>query len=435
MHRYILYFLLIITLFYSICCLKRRNPKWIISLAILSFISTSLMYLFEATTVFTVVNLFGIQVHMDDIILIILIFFVIIHFIQKGLKISTIGSKMLLLIIPVFFSLFRGLLGGYLGTTVFMNDTRKFFYFAVAMVAAEYTFSDMYINSNFSSCKKYIDNFVNIVVIYVCLLWGLDLALGFNHLPGQQYGTLSDGGSTFRIIQPQHVLIIAFYCLWELYRNLKKYNDIRARTIFLCVIVIFMQWRTVIASFLIGVILICAMYLKNGNFMSKSLLIKVLSLLVICIAFSVVGSNQGITISNPLSNLFTSLQTNNFQSGTFGTRILVWTALLQSLTGFNALFGRPFGMYLQNSMSWEVAAHNGYVDYIMPMGYIGLALFLLFVIFLFKKMLQYRIPFLMVLLVCMLVYWFGYGFSVHQGMILGIIVAAIKKINYKEHNI
>ena len=115
---------------------------------------------------------------------------------------------------------------------------------------------------------------MNAAAIYVFIILGMDVLLGINNLPGQQYGTLSDGGSTFRIIQPQHVLMIAFYSLWELYNNLKNDGDIKARTVLFSGIVILMQWRTVVAAFLVGVVFVFVDYVKEKS------ISKLLSILI-----------------------------------------------------------------------------------------------------------------------------------------------------------
>lgn len=432
MYSLILYVALLVLGYQSIHSMLKSNPKWIIYLAVLSFLSTSVMYLFEATTVFTVVSIFGIQIHMDDVILLILLTYSGIHFAQKGLRISKLASCMLMIIIPVCVSLLRGVAGGFLGNIVFMNDIRKYFYFAVAMIAAEYTFSDMYGRANYKSCKRSIDVFMNIVAIYVLIIWGMDVLLGINNLPGQQYGTLSDGGSTFRIIQPQHVLMIAFYSLWELYNNLKEDGDIKARTVLFCGIVILMQWRTVVAAFLVGAVLVFIDYFKERKSISHPLFFKIAVLTVLCILTVLFGTDSGESANSSILNLFTSFESVSSKAGTFGTRTLVWTALLQSLTGLNMFIGRPFGMHLRNALNWEVSAHSGYVDYIMSMGYIGLLLFVLLLIVLLTKLNRQKIKLFFIILICMIVYWIGYGFSVHQGFILGTIVAAIK--NQRKQN-
>lgn len=425
MHSIILYVALLVLGYQAIHNMSKGNPKWIINLAILSFLSTSVMYLFKATTVFTVINLFGIQIHMDDVILIVLMMCSAVHFTQKGLKISKLASCMLMLIIPVITSLLRGITGGYIGNTVFMNDIRKYLYFVVAMIAAEYTFSDMYSQESYESCKKSIDRFMNAAAIYVFIILGMDVLLGINNLPGQQYGTLSDGGSTFRIIQPQHVLMIAFYSLWELYNNLKNDGDIKARTVLFSGIVILMQWRTVVAAFLVGVVFVFVDYVKEKS-ISKLLFFKIAVLSALCILTVLLGTDLGESANSSILNLFTSFESVSKKTGTFGTRILVWTALLQSLTGVNAIIGRPFGMHLQNAMAWEVSAHSGYVDYIMATGYTGMLLFVILIGFLLTNLNKRKMKFFSIMLICMIVYWIGYGFSVHQGFILGIIVAEIK---------
>ena len=144
------------------------------------------------------------------------------------------------------------------------------------------------------------------------------------------------------------------------------------------------------------------------------------------------GTDSGESANSSILNLFTSFESVSSKTGTFGTRTLVWTALLQSLTGLNIFIGRPFGMHLRNALNWEVSAHSGYVDYIMSMGYIGLLLFVLLLIVLLTKLNRQKMKLFFIILICMIVYWIGYGFSVHQGFILGTIVAAIK--NQRKQN-
>ena len=83
-------------------------------------------------------------------------------------------------------------------------------------------------------------------------------------------------------------------------------------------------------------------------------------------------------------------------------------------------------MHLQNAMAWEVSAHSGYVDYIMATGYTGMLLFVILIGFLLTNLNKRKMKLFSIMLICMIVYWIGYGFSVHQGFILGIIVAEIK---------
>ena len=68
--------------------------------------------------------------------------------------------------------------------------------------------------------------------------------------------------------------MIAFYSLWELYNNLKNDGDIKARTVLFSGIVILMQWRTVVAAFLVGVVFVFVDYVKEKS------ISKLLSILI-----------------------------------------------------------------------------------------------------------------------------------------------------------
>lgn len=433
MYTVFMYIMLVVMLFMTFIKMKKRNVEWIVFLAILSFISTSIMYLFQATTVFNVMNVFGIQIHLDDIILIWFLLYAITRFIRNRYKISKCGSVILLILGPICFSLIRGVLAGCAGSPIFLIDIRKYFYFVVALVATYCAFSDNKSNANIQRCYRDIDIFMNCVAVYVIVIWFLDIVLGINNLPGQIGGTLSDGGSTMRIIQPQHVLLIALYTSWMLYKNLNEYGVIKLRTVFFAMIVILMQWRTVVIAFLVAAVLIFGVYTFSKKKYTKALFGEIALLILFCVVVITFGTGKDGAIISSIYSLFTSYNSVSSGSGTFGTRVLVWNSLLATLSGVNVFFGRPFGMKLENSMSWTAAAHSGYVDYILPMGYVGLVLFIVFIIYLLQSLMKQKQVVLSVVIVSFLVYWIGYGFSVHQGMILGVCMATVKKLkrNFK----
>lgn len=122
-----------------------------------------------------------------------------------------------------------------------------------------------------------------------------------------------------------------------------------------------------------------------------------------------------------ISHLFESFSNVSKGTGTFATRTEVWAEILSSLYGINAIFGRPFGQGL--GISWVASAHNGYVDYISKMGYFGLICLVGFMIYLLIRAIKNKSYLCVVILLVQAVYWYGYGFSLEQGAVLGFILA------------
>jgi len=104
--------------------------------------------------------------------------------------------------------------------------------------------------------------------------------------------------------------------------------------------------------------------------------------------------------------------------------------ILGSLNGINAVFGRPFGQDL--ALAWKASAHSGYVDYIAKMGYFGLVLLIVFMVFMIIKSIKAKNYMSTITLCSMAIYWYGYGFTVEQGAILGFIVAIQEVMDRQE---
>lgn len=411
---------LIITCFLGATVVKanKHRAEWLLLLLIMSYIKTCIVYLFNATTVFTVITLGGTQVHLDDIVLIVALMYCIINILQP-IQTGKYFVASMLLLGPILISLVRGIMNGTVGTEIFLSDTRKYVLFIVAFFAFFFLMRQEKSVNRLWKYKYYIDTLMNVVCVYVLIVWTLDLVFGLHNLPGQQGGLLSDGGSTFRIINPLQVLMIAFYTLYEIYSDLEERKEISLRTMLFAGIVIFMQWRTVVAAFGVGLIItICLSLKKNG--LSKKLLAEIIIITIAVFAISSQNSTQSGLVGM-ITNLFESFSNVGTGTGTFSTRTEVWTMILGSLKGVNMIFGRPFGQDL--ALTWKASAHSGYVDYIAKMGYFGIVLLIAFMVFMLIKSIKAKNYMNIIILCSMAVYWYGYGFAVEQGALLGFIVA------------
>lgn len=397
---------------------NKHKSEWLLLLITLSYIKSCIAYLFGATTVFTVVTLGGTQVHLDDIVLIIVLLYclaTIIHPFRGGKYfLST-----LLLLVPVAISLFRGAVAGALGSAEFLSDTRKFILFIVVFYAFFFLMRRADSFERLWKHEQYLDNLMNCVLLYVLVVWILDLGLGMNGLPGQKNGLLSDGGSTFRIIHPLQVLMIAFYTLYKMHKDLENKHQFTVRTLIFAGVILLMQWRTVVAAFLVGVFILLLMNVKE-NGLSKKLFCEILGLIFVAIVISLQGGGSDGLVGM-VSNLFESFSNVRKGTGTFATRTNVWMMILSSLQGINAVFGCPFGQSL--GISWVHSAHNGYVDYIAKMGYFGVVCLVIFMVWLIIHTIKNKDYISMTILCVLAVYWYGYGFTLEQGAVLGFILA------------
>lgn len=414
----ILYLIIACFLGATVVKANKHRAEWLLLLLIMSYIKTCIVYLFNATTVFTVVTLVGTQVHLDDIVLIVALMYCIINILQP-IQTGKYFVASMLLLGPILISLVRGIMNGTVGTEIFLSDTRKYILFIVAFFAFFFLMRQEESVNRFWKYKYYIDTLMNVICVYVLIVWTLDLVFGLHNLPGQQGGLLSDGGSTFRIINPPQVLMIAFYTLYEIYNDLEERKEISLRTMLFAGIVIFMQWRTVVAAFGVGLIITVFLSLKK-NGLSKKLLAEIIIITIAVFTMSSQNSAQSGLVGM-ITNLFESFSNVGTGTGTFSTRTEVWTMILDSLKGVNMIFGRPFGQDL--ALTWKASAHSGYVDYIAKMGYFGIVLLIAFMVFMLIKSIKAKNYMNIIILCSMAVYWYGYGFSVEQGALLGFIVA------------
>lgn len=423
----ILYLITICFLGAVIIKVNKHKAEWLLLLIILSYVKTCIMYLYEATTVFTIFIVGGTQVHLDDIVLIILLIYCMVNILHPILA-GKYFIASLLLLGPIMISLVRGIMNGTVGSEVFLSDTRKYVLFIAAFFAFFVLMRQEGNMSRLWKYKYYIDTLMNIICVYVLIIWALDLVFGIHNLPGQQNGLLSDGGSTFRIINPPQVLIISFYTLYKIYDDLEEKKVISFRSMLFAGIVIFMQWRTVVAAFGVGLIItICLSLKRNG--LSRKLLAEIVVLVIAICAISLQESSETGLIAM-ITNLFESFSNVGKDTGTFATRTEVWTMILGSLNGINAVFGRPFGQDL--ALAWKASAHSGYVDYIAKMGYLGLVLLIVFMVFMVIKSIKAKNYMSTIILCSMAIYWYGYGFTVEQGAILGFIVAIQEVMDRQE---
>lgn len=431
MYIYFLYGLFIIFMF--ACMVKSNNHKceWIFLLVILSYVKTCITFLFNASAIFVLASIGGFQIHLDDVVLVILFLYVIFELAGNRLYKSGTLAATLLIIIPIGWTLIRGFLVGNMGSVKFLSDIRKYISFTLALISFFFIFQKAQNWYRLWKWEVYLNRLMNIVLIYVYFVWILDVFFGVHSLPGQYGGTLSDGGSTMRIMNPPQVLMIAFYALYEIYNDIMDKEKISLRTILFMLSIFLMQWRTVIGAFCVGVLVAIIYFIVKGKFTKKRIIVQV-TLLTLIGLIIVFGFDNSSFVSI-FRNLFDSFLSINNDTGTYSTRTVVWAMLLGSLSGINKWIGQPFGSGYSDAVAWNASAHSGYVDYIMITGYIGVAMLAVFMLYILILAIRKKKPLIAVMIVMQLVYWYGYGFSIEQGALIGFILAVLNKVDCEDH--
>lgn len=419
--------------FFLFCFLKMKHHKseWVLLLVILSYIKTCLTFLFSGTTVFTMFQVGNTEFHLDDIILIVFLLYIIWEIFRRKPNRNSLFVWILLLL-PITWSLFRGGFNNTFGSATFYANIRKYVLFIVAAVAVNISSEKSICDGRMMIWMKYVHRLMDALVLYVATIWVLDLIFGIKSLPGQYAGTLSDGGSTMRIISAPQALIIALYSLYLLYGDLDNKGKISLRFISFALVTFLLQWRTVVAAFCVGLVILVVIFAIVKKSVSKIFIIQLL--LLFTIGFVLFSSLSDVGLIKAIADFVDSFSNVNNNTGTYFTRVQVWATLLGSLSGTNLILGLPFGSSYANGIEWEYSAHSGYVDYIMIAGILGLVLFLICIIGLLLLAFRKKALLAVAVISVLLVYWYGYGFSIEQGALLGILIAYLNKSDIKSIN-
>lgn len=422
---YIAFIYLIIFIFLTLAIIKsnKYKPEWILLLVILSFIKTCITYLFHGTTVFTMIKLGDTEIHLDDIILFITSIYVFIKILKKS-KVGLYFNCILLMNCSILFSFMRGILGGYVSTSQFLADLRMFFLFQMMMNAFYLLMRKKKFVPSFTTFKRYIDILMNIVVIYVLIIWTLDLVFGVNNLPGQYSGSLNELGSSLRVVHPHQVLMLAIYTLYDIYEELKTKGKLTIRNIVFSLIIAMLQWRTVFIAFTIGLILICVDYFRKKR-ISKTLVAQV-GLFVLCYMI-LRFYNKNVT--GEMTVTIRSIWIAQKRVGTFATRMDVWKMIMEALAGINLIFGIPMGKKL--GIAWLWSAHNGYIDYIVKTGLLGMMFVVIPLLIMISKAIKMKQTIIATIIFSIMIYWVGYGISIEQGALLGFFLAVLELADKK----
>lgn len=385
---------------------------------ILYFFITVVNDIFFMSTI-ELANAFGFSYQLSDMVAIALLGTVVIDISKNPcLKRNMINLFLALISSLLTLSMMRGM-AIYGISAEWMGDlrTNSVFLFSI------FYFARFDICKEMKEYRKLLDCVMTIILVISCVLWGLDILIGFHPLPSQYNATLSDGGSTMRFVQPYEVLGIALYALLLLEENLNTKGYLKFRTILFSAAVILFQHRSIWMAWGCGFIVVLFVTMKNTR-ITKKLFLQVILLIASCFIVLNMGSGQLIeNISKSFEIIGKMMDGVAIKNSTADTRIQVWNAVLEDLSGTAWLFGRPYGYGYARSIGWKTSPHSGFIRFIGRTGYIGAGLAICLLIYVaVKLMLKGRgantkfLPYL----ICVIGFMYGYDYTWLCGVVIGL---------------
>lgn len=394
------------------------NKEKIFAILILYYFITVINDIFFMSTI-ELANAFGFSYQLSDMVAIALLGTVVIDISKNPcLKRNMINLFLALILSLLTLSMMRGMaiygissewIGDLRTNSVFLFSTFYFVRFDICKEMKEY--------------RKLLDCVMTIILVISCVLWGLDILIGFHPLPSQYNATLSDGGSTMRFVQPYEVLGIALYALLLLEENLNTKGYLKFRTILFSAAVILFQHRSIWMAWGCGFIVVLFVTMKNIR-ITKKLFLQVILLIASCFIVLNMGSGELIeNISKSFEIIGKMMNGVAIENSTASTRTQVWNAVLEDLSGTAWLFGRPYGYGYGRSIGWKTSPHSGFIRFIGRTGYIGAGLAICLLIYVaVKLMLKGRgantkfLPYL----ICVIGFMYGYDYTWLCGVVIGL---------------
>lgn len=407
---------LVLTLF-LIYKVTEDKGKIFVILILYFFITVVNDILFMSTI--ELANAFGFSYQLSDMLAVVMLGTVLIDLLKKPCLKGNLINLFLLLISALFVLAMISGLSRYGTSAEWMGDlrTNSVFLFSI------FYFVRFDVCKDAKKYRKLLNSVMTIILIISCVLWGLDILIGFHPLPSQYNATLSDGGSTMRFIQPYEVLGIALYALLLLEEDLNIKRYLTFRTILFSAAVILFQHRSIWMAWGCGFIVVLFISMKNAR-ITKKLFLQLILLIVSCFIVLNMGSGQLIeNISKSFEIIGEMMKGMAVENSTASTRTQVWNAVIEDLSGSAFLIGRPYGYGYGRSIGWKTSPHSGYIRFIGRTGFIGAGLaicLLTYVIVKFilkgkngnKKFLPY--------LICVIGFMYGYDYTWLCGVVIGL---------------
>ena len=395
-----------------------EDKEKIFVILILYYFITVVNDIFFMSTI-ELANAFGFSYQLSDMLAIVLLGTVLIDLFKNPYLKNNLTNLFLIFISALLVASMVSGLSRYGISAEWMGDlrTNSVFLFSI------FYFARFDILQDAKKYRRLLDSVMTIILAISCILWALDILIGFHPLLSQFNATLSDGGSTMRFVQPYEVLGIALYALLLLEENLNIKGYIKFRTILFSAAVILFQHRSIWMAWGCGFIVVLLVTMKNTR-ITKKLFLQVILLIAFCFIVLNMGSGQLIeNISKSFEIVGKMMNGVAIENSTADTRTQVWNAVLEDLSGTALLFGRPYGYGYGRSIGWETSPHSGFIRFLGRTGYIGAGLAICLLIYVVVKLtLKGRngnakfLPYL----ICVIGFMYGYDYTWLCGVVIGL---------------
>ena len=361
-------------------------------------------------------NAFGFSYQLSDMLAIVMLGTVLVDLLKNPYLKNNLTNLFLLLISALLVVSMMNGLSRYGFSAEWIGDlrTNSVFLFSIFYFARFDVFQD---------AKKYrrlLDSVMIIILAISCVLWALDILIGFHPLPSQYNATLSDGGSTMRFIQSYEVLGIALYALLLLEENMNTEGYLKFRTILFTAAVVLFQHRSVWMAWGCGFIVILLISMKNAR-ITKKLFFQLLLLTVFCFIVLNMGSGQlSENISKSFELIGKMMKGESIEHTTADTRTQVWNAVIEDLSGSALLIGRPYGYGYGRSIGWKTSPHSGFIRFIGRTGCIGAGLAVCLLTFIIVKLIRKGNARFLPYVICVIGFIYGYDYTWLCGVIIGM---------------
>lgn len=391
-----------------------EKKKRIVPVCIIYYFINVLHDIFTNGSEIELANAFGVSYQFGDTLLLIMLGVIV--FSIKGTYVKINFHK--IIIGGLFIILFIQTLVGFnkYGTSAeLIGDVRTIYLFMVSIIYFVRYFKIEYIQPY----RVLIDRVMIGILSLSIVIWVLDIVFNFHPLFSQYNAMLSDGGSTMRFIQPYQVLGIVLYTLALTRESIQKKGYIEAKALVFIIAVVLFQHRSIWMSLFVGIVFIILQECKTRKNTLK-VLGQVFIISMICISI-LIFSNSSIVenIINSIDLLGRMISGKSIENTTAATRINVWEAVINDLTGLSIVFGRPFGYGYASSIGWETSPHSGYIRILGRTGYVGVSIIILLLLHIFNNFRRDRIIFGAEFILAIVAFMYSYDCTWLCGVIIG----------------
>lgn len=289
----------------------------------------------------------------------------------------------------------------------FFADLRKYLYFIIAVIYA----ATIPIKREWRYFEKKLDKLYWFLTLYSLVI----LAFYFAGMP------LGERSSNRPLISDIAIVYAAYIAIkWYEDLLLSERVSIRWSTVLFTITLILNRFNTTWVALLVSILIMVLMrsFDKNKKQLNTSIYIQLIALILFGAVFLKVFGESSVV--NSLQTTMSKFDAS--QDNTFSSRLELWGSMMATAKGISALIGYPFGngfYVIYRGGLWQTIPHNGYIETLLRLGYIGLFALVAYMVTLIINAIKRKsvLP-IMLCAVCM-VYWYSYQLTLEQGIIIG----------------